>query len=61
MDMRLPGSGYGDGTFDMSRITWSVLTRLQEEGKVGDQFMNQVQEMATQVPYMVSPGNHEWL
>lgn len=45
----------------MSRITWSVLTRLQEEGKVGDQFMNQVQEMATQVPYMVSPGNHEWL
>ena len=34
---------------------------LQEGGKVGDKFMEQVEPIATQVPYMVAPGNHEWL
>ena len=34
---------------------------VQEDGKVGDEFMTEIEPIATQVPYMVSPGNHEWL
>ena len=34
---------------------------VQEDGRVGDAFMNQIQDVASKVPYMVVPGNHEWL
>jgi acid phosphatase type 7 len=29
------------------------------DGKTGDQFMQQIEPLATRVPYMVAPGNHE--
>ncbi|XP_020901933.1 acid phosphatase type 7 [Exaiptasia diaphana] len=32
---------------------------LQDNSRVGDAFMNQIETMAAYVPYMVSPGNHE--
>ncbi|CAL4076892.1 unnamed protein product, partial [Meganyctiphanes norvegica] len=31
-----------------------------DNGRVGDQFMNQIQPIAAYVPYMTCPGNHEW-
>ena len=34
---------------------------IQDDGRVGDEFMKQIQPIATQIPYMVAPGNHEWL
>ncbi|XP_063969933.1 acid phosphatase type 7-like [Lytechinus pictus] len=30
-----------------------------EEGKVGDDFMNRIQDIAAVLPYMTCPGNHE--
>ena len=30
-----------------------------DEGRVGDRFMEQIEPVASRVPYMVSPGNHE--
>ncbi|CAF4554181.1 unnamed protein product, partial [Rotaria magnacalcarata] len=30
-----------------------------DQSRVGDQFMNEIQEIAAYVPYMVAPGNHE--
>ncbi|CAF1414200.1 unnamed protein product [Rotaria sp. Silwood1] len=39
----------GDFAYDMDA----------DQSRVGDQFMNQIQEIATYVPYMVCPGNHE--
>jgi hypothetical protein len=32
---------------------------MQENGRVGDDFMNKIQPIAAYVPYMTSPGNHE--
>lgn len=34
---------------------------LQDDGRYGDDFMNQIQPIASEIPYMVAPGNHEWL
>lgn len=28
-------------------------------GRIGDEFMRQIQPIAAYVPYMTSPGNHE--
>lgn len=39
----------GDFAYDMD----------SENGKVGDEFMNQIQPIAAYVPYMTCPGNHE--
>jgi hypothetical protein len=30
-------------------------------GAVGEQFMDNIQEISSRVPYTVSPGNHEYL
>lgn len=30
-----------------------------DNGRVGDEFMRQIQSMAAYVPYQVCPGNHE--
>ena len=30
-----------------------------DEGRVGDRFMEQIEPVASRLPYMVSPGNHE--
>jgi 3',5'-cyclic AMP phosphodiesterase CpdA len=39
----------GDFAYDMN----------SENALVGDQFMNQIQQIAAYLPYMVCPGNHE--
>ncbi|XP_055678798.1 acid phosphatase type 7 [Lutzomyia longipalpis] len=39
----------GDFAYDMH----------SEDGKVGDEFMNQIESIAAYAPYMVCPGNHE--
>lgn len=39
----------GDFAYDMD----------SNEGKTGDEFMNQLQSIAAYLPYMVCPGNHE--
>lgn len=39
----------GDFAYDM----------CDENGKVGDQFMRQLEPLAARLPYMVSVGNHE--
>ena len=31
----------------------------QDNGRVGDEFMRQIEPVATYVPYMTCPGNHE--
>lgn len=32
---------------------------VQDNGRNGDKFMNNVQPVASRIPYMVAPGNHE--
>ena len=32
---------------------------FQHDGGTGDNFMNMIQDIATKIPYMVCPGNHE--
>ncbi len=31
----------------------------QQNGRVGDEFMRQIEAIAAYVPYMTVPGNHE--
>lgn len=40
----------GDFAYDMAN----------DNGKVGDSFMNKIQPIAAYLPYMTSVGNHEW-
>jgi len=40
----------GDMAYDM----------YEDEGRRGDLFMQQVEPVASMVPYMTCPGNHEW-
>ncbi|XP_065919774.1 acid phosphatase type 7-like [Dysidea avara] len=39
----------GDYAYDLASV----------DGLVGDEFMNSIQDIATKVPYMTAPGNHE--
>ena len=36
-----------------------IIAFWQDNGKVGDTFMNNIQDVATRVPYMTAIGNHE--
>ncbi|XP_051578848.1 acid phosphatase type 7 isoform X5 [Myxocyprinus asiaticus] len=40
----------GDFAYDMH----------EDNGKIGDEFMRQIQSIAAYTPYMTCPGNHEW-
>ncbi|XP_062863318.1 acid phosphatase type 7 [Trichomycterus rosablanca] len=40
----------GDFAYDMH----------EDNGKIGDEFMRQIESIAAYVPYMTCPGNHEW-
>ena len=40
----------GDLAYDM----------FEDEGRKGDNFMNMIQSVSTQIPYMTLPGNHEY-
>ncbi len=31
----------------------------EDNGRVGDQFMDMIEPLAARLPYMVSPGDHE--
>lgn len=33
---------------------------FQDNGRIGDEFMRQIESIAAYVPYMTCPGNHEW-
>lgn len=33
---------------------------FQDSGRIGDEFMRQIESIAAYVPYMTCPGNHEW-
>lgn len=35
------------------------LTLFQDNARIGDEFMRQIQSIAAYVPYMTCPGNHE--
>jgi hypothetical protein len=37
----------------------TIYLSLQEDGRIGDEFMEQIQPVAAYVPYMTCPGNHE--
>ncbi|XP_065882437.1 acid phosphatase type 7-like [Dysidea avara] len=46
----------------MPSSTLEILLTILKQisgGKVGDDFMNEIQDIATKVPYMTAPGNHE--
>ncbi|GAA6103175.1 acid phosphatase type 7 [Tachysurus ichikawai] len=40
----------GDFAYDMH----------EDNGRIGDEFMRQIESIAAYVPYMTCPGNHEW-
>ncbi|XP_043088378.1 acid phosphatase type 7 isoform X1 [Puntigrus tetrazona] len=40
----------GDFAYDMH----------EDNGRIGDEFMQQIQSIAAYTPYMTCPGNHEW-
>ncbi|XP_016412847.1 acid phosphatase type 7, partial [Sinocyclocheilus rhinocerous] len=40
----------GDFAYDMH----------EDNGRIGDEFMRQIQSIAAYTPYMTCPGNHEW-
>jgi hypothetical protein len=37
----------------------SLIAIKQNDARVGDEFMRQIEPMAAYVPYQVCPGNHE--
>ena len=39
----------------------AVVVVSQDNGKTGDLFMNQVEPVTANVPYMTLPGNHEMM
>ena len=36
-----------------------TLSMFQDNGRVGDEFMRQIEPIAAYVPYMTAVGNHE--
>jgi hypothetical protein len=42
-------------------INWRYFVNKQDNARVADEFMNQIEPIAAYVPYMTCPGNHEWL
>ena len=43
----------------LNRSFFPWLLFQQDEGRNGDDFMNEIQTIAAYVPYMTCPGNHE--
>lgn len=41
-------------------ISVCVCVFTQDNGRIGDEFMKQIQSIAAYTPYMTCPGNHEW-
>lgn len=37
-----------------------LLFTLKDDGNQGDKFMETIEPVASRVPYMTIPGNHEW-
>lgn len=44
-------------TFGVMFNSW--MTLFQDNARIGDEFMRQIQSIAAYVPYMTCPGNHE--
>jgi hypothetical protein len=40
-------------------LNFNLFYHLQENARVGDEFMKQIQSIAAYTPYMTCPGNHE--
>jgi len=38
---------------------YNGIINLQDNAKVGDEFMRQLEPVASYIPYMTCPGNHE--
>ena len=36
-----------------------ILLPIQDNARVGDAFMDQIETIAGYIPYMATPGNHE--
>ena len=44
---------------DTKLLNLNTFMNVQDNARVGDAYMNQVQSFAAYVPYMTCPGNHE--
>ncbi|TRY83542.1 hypothetical protein DNTS_016254 [Danionella cerebrum] len=38
-----------------------IVMFVQDNGRIGDEFMRQIESIAAYTPYMTCPGNHEWV
>uniref|UniRef100_A0A4W5N6F7 Purple acid phosphatase n=1 Tax=Hucho hucho TaxID=62062 RepID=A0A4W5N6F7_9TELE len=47
------------GIYDLILSGYAANSRLIDSGRIGDEFMRQIQSIAAYVPYMTCPGNHE--
>uniref|UniRef100_A0A8C7DL10 Purple acid phosphatase N-terminal domain-containing protein n=1 Tax=Oncorhynchus kisutch TaxID=8019 RepID=A0A8C7DL10_ONCKI len=45
--------------YDLILSGYAANSRLIGNGRIGDEFMRQIQSIAVYVPYMTCPGNHE--
>ena len=50
--------GNSNRCFDLKK-KYMYLFLMQNNGRVGDEFMRQIEPIAAYVPYMTCPGNHE--
>jgi len=50
-------AGMYDGVIHVGDLAYDMMV---DNGRVGDKFLNMIEPLASQLPYMVCPGNHEW-
>eukprot|EP00731_Ephydatia_muelleri_P027412 Em0019g285a len=51
-------NGTIDGVLHCGDIAYNL---FNDGGRNGDDFINAIERISSKVPYMVAPGNHEWL
>lgn len=45
--------------YSMYLYCYNININLQQNAEVGDEFMRQLEPVASYLPYMTCPGNHE--